>query len=191
MGNRIRQIFLIIMTIFLLNACSREEQQAETEYPSEKVADFSFRQFAEKINFTMQGETAEIEGGQQTTSVTRPDVSLETATETVEITTGREGTARIELDPAARTLKRVIIEHDVTVVYRDLATGDVTMTALCQKLTYISEREILIMEGSPRVKRGMSSFSGDIIEYNLETNLMEIKGDVNVQFYPESGINSD
>jgi lipopolysaccharide export system protein LptA len=59
------------------------------------------------------------------------------------------------------------------------------MEITCGKVSYIEERKEMIFEEKPVIKRGKNLFSGEKIIYNIENNTIEIKGNVNVEIYPE------
>jgi lipopolysaccharide export system protein LptA len=143
------------------------------------IRQFTFRQFAEKTSFILTGESAEI--GSNDTSVKNPSLSLKTATEMIEITTGKEGKGQFDFIPETKSVNKILFTGNIKILYKNLETGKITMEGHCKKLTYLDSEKMLVMEGSPVLKSGSNIFSGDIIYYNFKDNTLKIEGSVNVQ----------
>ncbi len=177
-------VFVSLFCFFFFRSFEMKgERSAEGEL--EQVTHFSLKQFAQdKTSFTIQGETAEVfsTGG---TSISTPELSLNTATENIEIKTGKEGKGEINIIPDKKKVQTIVITGNVRIIYKDIKTEAVTMEGRCSKLTYNDKEKVLIMEGSPVVIRGRSHFKSDIIYYRLDRNILELKGNVNAQIYSE------
>ena len=186
MGRNRGKIFILLTVVMLAYGCSRKpESEQPAEEPREEITRFSLKQFADdKTSFVLKGETAEILPGAGT-AVEAPELSFQTATEMIEITTGGEGRGEINLVPDEKKLRNVTITGNVRIVYRDIKTGKVTMEGRCGKLTYNDGEKIIVMEKSPVITRNTSNFKGDVIYYHLEKNTLELKGNVNVRIYGE------
>jgi lipopolysaccharide assembly outer membrane protein LptD (OstA) len=186
MGRNFAKVLIIITAVFLIYGCSRkEEDSVSVDKSGEKITGFSIKQFSgDKTSFFLKGETAEV-FAENVTSIATPELSLNTATESIEIKTGREGKGEIKIVPDEKKIQTVIITGDVRIIYKDIKTGSVTMEGKCSKLTYDDKRKILIMEGSPVVMKDKSYFKSDVIHYKLDTNTLELKGNVNATLYTE------
>jgi lipopolysaccharide transport protein LptA len=180
-------IFIFISCIFF-TGCNERKDITENSAGQEKISGFSFRQFSPDFNFTLKGESAEIATDREKTSVYHPALSLETNSEIIEIKTGKEGKAEMEIDPESEQIKDIVITGDIKIYLKDIKTKKITMQANCGKLTYVDKEKKLILEKSPVIKKGENSFSGERIFYLLDENKFEIKGDVNVRIYPERNI---
>ncbi|HOL21720.1 MAG TPA: LptA/OstA family protein [bacterium] len=188
MGGHIKKVSGIIIILLLLTyGCTKKEENKISEKPEEEIKHFTLKQFADNKGggFVLEGESAEISSGGA--SMTTPQLSFSTGTESIEITTGKEGSGEIKIDPDEKKVKTIIITGNIKIVYRDLKTKDITMEGSCKKLTYNEIEKTIIMEVSPVIKRGNNYFSGDVMYYNLEKNSLDIKGNVNAQIYTEKG----
>lgn len=186
MGRNIEKILVLVTVVFLTYGCSRRtENEQPADEPGEEITRFSLKQFADdKTNFVLKGETAEISAKTGTTIAT-PELSLETATEAIEITTGKEGKGEIRLIPDEKKVQNVVITGNVRIIYKDIKTGAVTMEGRCGKLTYSDREKMIIMEDSPVITRNKSHFKGDVINYRIDKNTLELKGNVNARIYSE------
>ncbi|MCX8082675.1 MAG: hypothetical protein N3D17_04700 [bacterium] len=184
MGKHSKKVFSIIIVLLLICGCVRKEENKALEKPEEEIKNFTLKQFTDKrAGFVLEGESAEISS--QEASINTPQLSLSTGTEIIEISTGKEGSGEIKIDPDEKKVKTIIITGNIKIVYRDIKTKDITMEGSCKKLTYRETEKTIIMEISPIIKRGDNYFSGDIMYYNLEKNSLDIKGNVNAQIYTE------
>ncbi len=184
-GNK-RKIFILVSLIFLTYGCSgKRGNEAPADKSDEQITGFSLKQFADdKTSFILQGESAEISTKTGTT-ISTPELSLSTSTETIEITTGKEGKGAIKIIPDAKKVNNIIITGNISIVYRDIKTGVVTMQGKCGKLTYNNSEKMIIMENSPVITRNKSRFGGDVIYYRIDTSTVELKGNVNARIYSE------
>ncbi|MCM8776812.1 MAG: hypothetical protein NC905_00890 [Candidatus Omnitrophica bacterium] len=184
MGRYFKKVLGIIIVLILISGCTKKEENKISEKPEEEIKHFTLKQFADnKGGFVLEGESAEISSGGA--SMTTPQLSLSTGTESIEITTGKEGSGEIKIDPDEKKVKTITITGNIKIVYRDLKTKDITMEGSCKKLTYNEIEKIIIMEVNPVIKRGNNYFSGDVMYYNIEKNSLDIKGNVNAQIYTE------
>jgi LPS export ABC transporter protein LptC len=186
MGRNSGKIFILLAVAILAYGCSRKpENEQPAEEPREEITGFSLKQFADdKTSFVLKGETAEI-ASDSGTAVAGPELSFQTATEVIEITTGGEGRGEVNLNPDEKRVRNVTITGNVRIVYRDIKTGAVTMEGRCGKLTYNDAEKTIVMEKSPVITRNKSNFKGDVIYYHLEKNTLELKGNVNARIYGE------
>ncbi|MDD3725578.1 MAG: LptA/OstA family protein [Candidatus Ratteibacteria bacterium] len=176
---------LILILLFLTYGCAKKEENKTSERPEEEIKQFTLKQFADNKGFVLEGEGAEISS--DGASITTPQLSLSTANESIEITTGKEGAAEVSIDPDKKKVRFITITGNIKIVSRDIKTQDITMEGSCKKLTYNEPNKTIIMEVSPVIKRGNNYFSGDVMYYNIETNSLDIKGNVNAQIYTEKG----
>jgi len=75
---------------------------------------------------------------------------------------------------------------------RLIAMGQVRMTqndieALCDKATYERIAQILLCEGNAELRDGPNRVTGSVIEFDLENEVVKVKGGASVLIYPESG----
>lgn len=186
MVRNLKKILIIAVLIFLTYGCSKKsENEQPVDKDEEKITHFSLKQFAdEKTSFVLEGETAEIssKGG---TTISTPEMSLSTPTETIEITTGKEGKGEIRIVPDEKKVQNIIITGNVRIVYKDIKTGTITMEGRCEKLTYNDKEKTIIMENSPVIIRNKNYFKSDVIFYNIDKNTLELKGNVNARIYSE------
>lgn len=185
MGKYLRKISGIALIILvLLSGCNKKREDRISEKPEEEIKQFTLKQFADNNRgFVLEGEGAEISS--ENASISSPQLSLSTGSEIIEITTGKEGTAEIFVDPDTKKVKSITIKGNIKIINRDIKTKDITMEGSCKKITYDESKRVITMELSPVIKRGNSYFSGDVMYYNLEKNSLEIKGNVNAQIYTE------
>jgi len=185
MGTCPKKVLGIIVILLLLTyGCSKKEENRVSEKPEEEIKHFTLKQFVDnRRGFVLQGESAEISSGGA--SINTPQLSLSTETESIEITTGKEGTGEIKIDPEEKKVKTITITGNINIIYRDIKTKEITMEGSCKKLTYNEKEKTIVMELSPIIKRGNNYFSGDVMYYNLEKNTLDIKGNVNAQIYTE------
>jgi len=173
------------MAVLLTYGCSKKENEQLQDKPEEEITGFSLKQFtSNKTSFVLEGETAEISGNEGT-SISEPTLSLKTPTESIEITTGKEGKGEVKIVPDKKMVQTVIISGNIKITYKDIKTGRVTMEGRCKKLTYNDAERMLIMEGSPVIIRDKNYFKGDVIQYNIDKNTLELKGNVNARIYTE------
>lgn len=192
MGYGIKKIFAygIMIFLFFFSACEKNEEKGKSDL-KEEIKSFSLKQFSNKFSFTLEGETAEITENREKTKIKSPILSLKTPKEIIEITTGKSGKAEIKMNPNERKVEKIVMTGNIRIVHKNKKSGEIMMEATCGKLTYDSKKQIMIMEISPRIKRGKNSFAGEKIFYDLKDNTLEIRGKVNVQIYPSKKINSD
>jgi len=185
MGRSHKKVFGIILILLLLTyGCAKKEENRTSEKPEEEIKHFTLKQFADnRGGFVLEGESAEITSDKA--SLSTPHLSLSTETESIEITTGKEGAGEINIDPEEKKVKTITITGNIKIVYRDIKTKEITMEGSCKKLTYNEKEKTIVMELSPVIKRGNNYFSGDVMYYNLEKNTLDIKGNVNAQIYTE------
>ena len=178
----------IVILLLLACSCAQKEENRLSEQPEEEIKSFTFKQFAEnKAGFILEGESAEISSGDA--SMKTPQLSFSTDKESIEVITGQEGAGKITMDPDENKVNTIIITGNIKIIYRDIITKEITMEGSCKKLTYSEANKTITMEISPVIKRGDNYFSGDIIYYNLVTNSLDIKGNVNAQIYTEKSAN--
>ena len=180
MGRHLKKVFCILFVMFITYGCSSKKENPQGKTDQTNIKEFTFRQFAEKMSFTLTGESAEI-SEKNNTSVKKPSLSLKTATENIEITTGKEGKGEFDFVPETRKINKIVFTGNVKILYKESSTGKITMQGTCKKLTYLEADRMLIMEGSPFLESGSNKFSGDIIYYNFDDNTLKIEGSVNVQ----------
>lgn len=187
MEGYLKKIYLfVVILMFLVSGCGKKEETKLLEKPLEEIKCFTLKQFTEdKAGFVLAGEKAEVLSGEA--SISTPRLSLSTANEFIEITTGKEGTAEISIDPEKKKIKSITIKGNIKIINRDIKTQQITMEGSCKELIYNENEKIITMEVSPVVKRGNDFFSGDVMYYNLEKNSLEIKGNVNARIYTEKG----
>ncbi|MCM8804415.1 MAG: LPS export ABC transporter periplasmic protein LptC [Candidatus Omnitrophica bacterium] len=173
---------ILILILFTFTNCKTKKESIISN--EEKFNEFSFRQFSKNYSFTIKGETAEINKNKDT-QISSPSLSLKTKSEIIEIKTGKSGKGEIKIEQETRKIKEIIISGDVLILYKDLNQGNITMEITCGRATYIDDRKEMIFEEKPVIKRGKNKFSGEKIIYNIENNTIEIKGNVNVEIYPE------
>jgi len=179
MKKFIFSVCLIIIT--LLIGCERKKK--DISYNGEKLSEFLFKQFSNDYLLTLKGESAEISENKNT-NISSPSLSLKTKNEIIEIKTDKEGKGEIKVEPETKKIKEIIISGKVLVIYKDL-NENITMEITCGKLTYKEEKRQMLFEEKPIVKRGKNIFSGEIIIYNIENNIIEIRGNVNVEIHTE------
>ncbi len=180
------KIFVLAALIFMTWGCSRKAKNEQPAVkPEEEITGFSLKQFADdKTNFVLQGESAEI-SSETGTTISTPELSLETSTETIEITTGKEGKGEIKIIPDEKKVQNIVITGNVRIVYKDIKTGMVSMEGRCGKLTYNAAEKTIVMENSPVITRNKSQFRSDAIYYRIDRNTLELKGNVNACIYSE------
>lgn len=173
---------ILILTLLTFNSCKTKKEPMITN--EEKFNEFSFKQFSKEYSFTLKGESAEVDNGKNA-QISSPSLSLKTKSEIIEIKTDKLGKGEIKIEQETRKIKEIIISGNVLILYKDLSEGNVTMEIICGKATYLDDRKEMIFEEKPVIKRGKNKFSGEKIIYNIENNTIEIKGNVNVEIYPE------
>jgi len=174
-------IFWGLIFIFLFISC--EKKKENSIYEKEKLTKFSLKQFSNNYSLILKGESAEISENKNT-NISSPSLSLKTKNEIIEIKTDKEGKGEIKVEPETKKIKEIIITGKVLIIYKDL-NEKTTMEIKCGKVIYKEEKKEMVFEEKPIIIRGKNSFSGDKIIYNIENNLIEIKGNVNVEIYPE------
>jgi lipopolysaccharide export system protein LptA len=174
-------ILFVSLVIILFTGCGKKKENVLSN--EEKLTKFSLKQFSNNYSLTLKGESAEISENKNT-RISSPSLSLKTKTEIIEIKTDKEGKGEIKVEPETKKIKEIIISGKVLIVYKDL-NEKITMEITCGKVSYIEERKEMIFEEKPVIKRGKNLFSGEKIIYNIENNTVEIKGNVNVEIYPE------
>jgi len=174
-------ILFVSLIIILFTGCGKKKENVVSN--EEKLTKFSLKQFSNNYSLTLKGESAEISENKNT-KISSPSLSLKTKTEIIEIKTDKEGKGEIKVEPETKKIKEIIISGKVLIVYKDL-NEKITMEITCGKVSYIEERKEMIFEEKPVIKRGKNLFSGEKIIYNIENNTIEIKGNVNVEIYPE------
>ncbi len=75
---------------------------------------------------------------------------------------------------------------------RLVATGHVRLTqndveALCDYATYERIAQLLMCEGHAELRDGANRVAGTVIEFDLENEVVKVKGGASVLIYPESG----
>jgi lipopolysaccharide export system protein LptA len=173
-------IFFVNLIIILFIGCGKKKEN--TVFNEEKLTKFSFKQFSSNYSLTLKGESAEISENKNV--ISSPSLSLKTKSEIIEIKTDKEGKGEIKIEPETKKIKEIVITGKVQIVYKDL-NEKITMEITCGKAIYLDEKKEMVFEDKPVVKRGKNLFSGEKIIYNLENNTIEIKGNVNVEIYPE------
>lgn len=182
-------IYLFIFTLlFIFSNCSKKEGN-NISVNEEKLTKFSLKQFSHDFSLTLNGETAEITENKNV-KISSPSFSLKTTSEIIEIKTDKDGKGEVKVDPDTQKIKEILITGKVSIVYKDKKEEKITMEIFCGKLTYIDSKKEMIFEEKPIIKRGKNTFSGERIIYNLEKNTIEIKGNVNVEIYPEEKSNN-
>jgi len=175
-------VFLTIISILFFGGCNRKEVQ-NTKIDSTNLKKFSLKQFSSKFNLFISGEAAEIRS--KNIKVKKPSLFIDRKTEVIEIRTGKEGKAEIEINSENKQIESVIFTGNVKIIQKDKKTGKIIMEAECGKLTYSDKNKEMVMENSPVIKREENIFSGEKIYYFLEKNTLQIKGNVNVKIIPE------
>lgn len=175
-------VVLLLIILNLLSGCQKTKNQSKKE--DEKLTNFTLNYFSENCTFVLKGLYAEVIEKDRT-KLTSPDLTFKTTTEIIEIKTDKEGKGEIKIDPENKRIKEIIISGKVIITYKDKKTGKITMEINCGKVTYIEEKKEMLFEEKPIIKRGQNIFSGEKIMYNLETNILEIKGNVNVEINME------
>lgn len=178
-----KKIILLLFPLLLIYGCKGKNEESLSKN-EEKLTEFSLKQFSKDYSLTLKGESAEISETQDT-NISSPTLSLKTKTEIIEIKTEKEGKGEIKVEPQTKKIKEIVISGNVKILYKDLKTEEIVMEIECGKATYSDEKREMIFEIQPLIKRGKNKFSGDRIIYNLENNTIEIKGNVNVEIYPE------
>jgi lipopolysaccharide export system protein LptA len=180
---KMRQFIFLgsLIIIFLFGGCGKKKENVVSN--EEKLTEFSLKQFSNNYSLTLNGESAEISEN-KSTNISSPSLSLKTKSEMIEIKTDKEGKGEIKIEPETKKIKEIIISGKVLIVYKDL-NEKITMEITCGKVTYMEEKKEMIFEEKPVIKRGKNLFSGEKIIYNIENNTVEIKGNVNVEIYPE------
>lgn len=188
MKREIRNLFFFgfIFIIIIFFTCCSKKKKEEVNLKNEKFTGFSLKHFSHNCLLTLYGESAEITENKNT-KISSPTLSLKTETEIIEIKTDKEGKGEIKVDPENKKLKEIIITGKVIILYKDKKTENVTMEIICGKATYIEAKKEMVFEENPLIKRGKNKFSGERIIYNIDKNTIEIKGNVNVEIYPEEG----
>jgi len=182
MKSLIRYI-IVLSCLSILISCGKKDK-GNIISDEEKLTEFSLKHFSKNYSFTLTGESAEIISN-KSTRISAPSFSLRTASEIIEIKTDKEGKGEIKVDPEANKLKEVVITGKILILYKDKKDGKITMEVSCGRVTYVDEKKEMVFEEKPIIKRGKNIFSGEKIIYNIENNLIEIKGNVNVEIYPE------
>ena len=190
MGKNTKIIFskfwllIISLSIFItVTGCNRKEEVPDTT--AEKISSFSFQSLGEKVKFQLVGESAEIKKSKGKSEIKKPSISLEFEDQIIEIKTGPEGKAEIEISQKGQKIEKAILTGNITVIQKNQKNKQITLEAYCRKLTYVDKAGLLIMEGNPLVKREKSKFSGEKILYYWQSNKLEVRGKVNVIIYPE------
>ncbi len=178
--KKISLVSLFIVLIFY--GCNRKKNEEISE--KEKFTKFSFKQFSKNYSFTLEGETAETDK-ESNTQIISPSLSLKTKTEIIEIKTDKKGKGEIKFEPETKKIKEIIISGNILILYKELSTQNLLMEITCGKLTYIDEKKEMIFEEKPVIKRDKNKFSGELIIYYIESNKVEIKGNVNAEIYQE------
>lgn len=172
---------LIFIMVFL---CSCEKKNTENPaVEKSQFKNFSLTQFSEKTHLVLTGEAAELK--ESDIKVKQPSFKISGKDEVIEIKTGKNGNAEIQINPETKQIQKVIFTGQVHIIQIDKKSNDILMEAECGKLTYSDKEKILIMEDSPIIKREKNTFSGEKIYYYLEKNTLQIKGNVNVKIIPE------
>ncbi|MFN4227343.1 MAG: hypothetical protein ACK4F0_04305 [Candidatus Ratteibacteria bacterium] len=179
-------LLLVFLIVAIFNSCTKKKEEVFLE--NEKLKGFSLKHFSQNYLLTLYGESAEITENKNT-KISSPILSLKTETEIIEIKTDKEGKGEIKVDPENKKLKEIIITGKVVILYKDKNAGNITMEITCGKVTYVEEKKEMIFEEKPLIKRGKNKFSGDKIIYSVDNNTIEIKGNVNVEIYPEEKTN--
>ncbi|MCD6221426.1 LPS export ABC transporter periplasmic protein LptC [bacterium] len=186
MGKNKRKILLnglIILSFMLLIGCNKKEVRNNEIKSGNLIKKFSLKQFSNKINLFIDGEAGEIQS--ENIKVKKPSLLIDRKIEVIEIKTGKEGKAEIEINPENKQIESVIFTGNVKIIQKDKRTKEIIMEAECGKLTYSNKKKEMIMENSPVIRRGKNVFSGEKIYYYLEKNTLQIKGNVNVKIIPE------
>ncbi|MCM8817956.1 MAG: hypothetical protein NC915_00505 [Candidatus Omnitrophica bacterium] len=176
-------IFAIVFISNIFTNCSKKEEK-NVLINEERIKKFSLKQFSQDFSITLNGESAEIAENKDV-KISSPSFSLKTSSEIIEIKTDKGGKGEIKVDPDTQRIKEIIITGKVSILYKDKKEEKITMEISCGKLTYIDSKKEMIFEEKPLIKRGKNTFSGERIIYNIEKNTIEIKGNVNVEIYPE------
>ncbi|MCK9266047.1 hypothetical protein M0P98_04080 [bacterium] len=180
MDRYLRKILCLLIGLIFTYGCSPKPEQPVVTKEEEKIEEFTFRQFADKMSFVLTGESAEI-ARNDGTSVNKPLLSLTTSSELIEISTGKEGKGQFDVSPETKKINKVVFTGNVKINYKELSTGKVNMKGTCKKLTYLETEKMIIMEDNPVLESGSNKFSGDIIYYSFVDNNLKIDGNVNVQ----------
>ncbi|MCM8771647.1 MAG: hypothetical protein NC922_01015 [Candidatus Omnitrophica bacterium] len=176
--------YFLLFFLFFLTSCGKKEEKDVKSSEEEKLSEFSLKQFSHKYLLIVNGESAEILENKNI-KVSSPSFSLKTSDEIIEIKTDKLGKGEIKVEPETKQIKEITITGKILILYKDKKEEKITMEISCEKLTYIDEKKEMIFEGNPLIKRGKNKFSGDRIIYNIEKNIIEIKGNVNVEIFPE------
>ncbi|MCM8821123.1 MAG: hypothetical protein NC932_04145, partial [Candidatus Omnitrophica bacterium] len=106
MGRHLKKVLSIIIVLVIMSGCNKKEGNKISEKPEEEIKHFTLKQFADnKGSFVLEGESAEISSSGA--SMTTPQLSLSTGTESIEITTGKEGSGEIKIDPDEKKVKTI------------------------------------------------------------------------------------
>jgi|YelNatPaOPRAMG01_1025707.scaffolds.fasta_scaffold67798_3 lipopolysaccharide export system protein LptA len=181
-----KNLILLISIIFIFTSCSKKKKE-DIVSRNEKITGFSLKHFSKNYSITLIGESAEITESKNT-KISSPNLSLNTENEIIEIKTDKEGKGEIKIDQANKKLKEIVITGNVIILYKDKNTGNITMEITCGKVSYIDEKREMLFEEKPVIKRGKNKFSGEKVIYNIDNNIIEIKGNVNVEIVPEEKI---
>jgi len=181
--KKLVKLFLVLCFLSFFTDCGKKEEK-NVSVEEEKLTGFSLKQFSKNYSLTLNGESAEISENKNV-KISTPTFSLRTSTEIIEIKTDKGGKGEVKVEPETKKLKEIIITGKVLILYKDKKDEKITMEISCGKLTYIDEKKEMVFEEKPVIKRDKNTFSGDKIIYNIEKNTIEIKGNVNVEIYPE------
>jgi len=118
-----------------LIGCSQKEARNDEINSGNLIKKFSLKQFSNKINLFIDGEAAEIKS--KNIKVKKPSLLIDRKTEVIEIKTGKEGKAEIEVNPENKQIENVIFTGSIKIIQKDKRTEKIIMEAECGKLFFL------------------------------------------------------
>ncbi len=170
------------MFLFLASSCGKKKNTTEIEQPDRFLRNFSMEFKEGTFTVVLKGEAAEKNSASTQTTVTRPQFDIKGRNFIIEVKTDSRSTGELFLEPETQAVSRIVIQKGVNIIQRNPSTGQINFSAGCEKLTYTSAQDTIVMEGSPWINQGANQYRAEKIVYYLKENRLRFEGNVQIFF---------